>query len=55
MKGGVTVGRLLNRLFANSVASVEENARDGETVRIFVSKWVFIWKNDVFIGCHKTK
>lgn len=44
------MGHLLNKLFANSEFSAEEN-----TTKIYVSKWVFIWKNGVYVGYHKTK
>lgn len=49
------MGHLINKIFANSVCVEEEHTRDGKTVKIYVSKWVLIWKNDVYIGCHKTK
>lgn len=49
-KGGATVGRLLDKWLSNSVIDVEE-----DTIKIYVAKWVFIWKAGVYIGYHKTK
>lgn len=44
------MGRLLDKWLSNSVIDVEE-----DTIKIYVAKWVFIWKAGVYIGYHKTK